>query len=128
MAKSVVKNKRGKASQYVFETSVYFNFVILNADVKYYLSDLNDYVINLFILLRNRRKDKVYLFSNNNNNLIAAMIEGFCIVPIANSQRSLAFELHLAEKYLLTSRLHRFPKIKNTEDFDFLNKIIKERK
>ena len=79
---------------------------------------------NLFILLRNRRKEQIYLVSNDSATLMAAKLTGFCVVPIANSLRSLQFELHLAERYLLINRVHKFSKVKNTEDFNFLLKAV----
>ena len=102
---------------------VFFNFLNSNNNVYYYLSELDNFVINLIVLLKNRKNSEVYMMSNCTNNLVTAVISGFCIIPIANTCDSMEYELHLAEKYLLASRWNKNPREQNRQDFAILTEI-----
>lgn len=50
------------------------------------------------MLLKNREKQNVFLVTNKPANSVAAMTNGFGVIPVLHSQ---PFELLLVESYLL---------------------------
>jgi hypothetical protein len=65
-------------------------------------------------------RQRIYLLSSNIPNLSTALISGFCIVPLSNNIKKLEDELFMAEKYLISNRWNKYPKVQNLNDFKFL--------
>ena len=78
------------------------------------LPKISTEVLNLYLILKNRKNAFTYIISNDINTLICAMRCGFCLIPVVNSPNSESFELHILELYILKIRKHKnFSKLYN---------------
>ena len=95
------------------------------------INHFDEWIPNLFLLLSNRKKQKIFLFSNNSTRLIASQNLGFCILPVVNSIQSRSFELQLLEKFIINMRNNEDGRLMNMQYFNYLTyspkvyKIIK---
>ena len=59
---------------------------ILGSKSFIFVPELNEYIDNLFLFLKNRKAEDIYLLTGNQLRLMAAMDSGFCVVPIVQYQ------------------------------------------
>ena len=85
------------------------------------LEYFDDWVSNLLVLLNNRKKELIYVMTNNLLKLVTAQHLGFCILPVTNSTSSRPFELKLLEKFIINLKNNKNARVFNLNDFNFLN-------
>ena len=68
-----------------------------------YIQQIDEYLENFHIFLKNRNPNKIYLVSSNQTRLVAAMLQGFCSIPVINYSKydeDKDIQLKLVENYL----------------------------
>ena len=97
----------------------FFQF-IMNEDCDFlFIERLKEWVPNLSMLLRNRKKDRMYMVSGNIKHLVSAVHAGFCICPILNSSND-DHLLNLVELYFNNIKFKNYGRLQNLKDFEFL--------
>ena len=69
-----------------------------------YFDELNGYVENYHILMKNRQKERIYVLSSNTFRLVTAMHQGFQAIPITKFNDENDYQLNIVENYLI--KLH----------------------
>lgn len=84
--------------------------------------EINAKLINMQILCNERTHGNLYFFSSFKMGLVAAMDQGFCVIPITKWLKHEIgdFMLNLVENYLIKLQYFKESKAKNLIDFGFM--------
>ena len=109
----------GRFKPKLLKKQMYFQFMICQKNYCYF-EEINEYIENFHILMKNRKASRIYFLTSNIMRLVAAMKQGFRGIPISkfDSTDDDDFQLNLIENYLI--KLHYNKALYQDEEyFDF---------
>ena len=94
-----------------------------------HLKDQDKWIVNLFVLTKNRLKENFILISSNPFRTVAAMKCGFFVLPVIPFESFYRddFQLSLLEHYILKIRHLKDMKKRLKNDFKFLVQKIEKK-